>query len=115
MVIREIAGRIKARIAAEVSPVIKVSIGVGPNSYLAKTPSKMRKPDGLFFVAHADLPDVLHDLKLRDLNGIAGGMEARLHAAGSPLRTIAWSSANRTVIGFIGFECSCGEAKGFDH
>jgi len=93
VVIREIAGRIKARIAAEVSPVIKVSIGVGPNCYLAKTPSKMRKPDGLFFVAHSDLPDVLHDLKLRDLNGIAAGMEARLHAAGihTVTRARRWS------------------------
>ena len=81
-VIREIATRIKATIAREVSPVIKVSIGVGPNRYLAKTASKMRKPDGLFFVHGADLPDVLFPLKLRDLNGVGRSMETRLHAAG---------------------------------
>jgi DNA polymerase-4 len=80
--IREIAARIKATVAREVSPVIKVSIGVGPNRYLAKAASKMRKPDGLFFIAERDLPDILHPLKLRDLNGVGRSMEERLHAAG---------------------------------
>ena len=81
-VIQEIAAKIKRNIARDVSPVIKVSIGVGPNRYLAKTASKMRKPDGLFFIEHRDLPDILHDLELRDLNGIARSMESRMHAAG---------------------------------
>ena len=80
--IRDIAAKIKATIAREVSPVIKVSIGVGPNRYLAKTASKIRKPNGLFFIAEHDLPDVLHGLELRDLNGIARNMETRLHSAG---------------------------------
>ena len=81
-IVQEIALQIKATVAREVSPVIKVSIGVGPNRYLAKTASKMRKPDGLFFIHAQDLPDVLHGLSLRDLNGIARSMEARLHAVG---------------------------------
>ena len=81
-VIQKIAEKIKATVARDVSPVIKVSIGVGPNRYLAKAASKMRKPDGLFFIHHADLPDILHPLKLRDLNGIGKSMEARMHAAG---------------------------------
>ena len=80
--IRGIAARIKATIARDVSPVIKVSIGVGPNRYLAKTASKMRKPDGLFFIDETDLPDVLYDLELRDFNGIGKSMETRMHAAG---------------------------------
>jgi DNA polymerase-4 len=81
-VIQGIASKIKTTIAREVSPVIKVSIGVGPNRYLAKTASKMRKPDGLFFIEHRDLPEVLYELGLRDFNGIARNMEARMHAAG---------------------------------
>jgi DNA polymerase-4 len=80
--VREIALKIKTTVAREVSPVIKVSIGVGPNRYLAKTASKMRKPDGLFFIHAQDLPGILHGLELRDLNGIARSMEARLHAVG---------------------------------
>ncbi len=78
----EIARKIKATVAGDVSPVIKVSIGAGPNRYLAKTASKMRKPDGLFILRGEDLPDVLYDLEVRDLNGIARSMEARLHAEG---------------------------------
>jgi DNA polymerase IV len=86
-VVRGIAEKIKSTIAREVSPVIKVSIGVGPNRYLAKTASKMRKPDGLFFIEEKDLPDVLHGLPLRDLNGIGRNMEVRMHAAG--IHTVA--------------------------
>lgn len=77
-----IGRKIKETVARDVSPFIKVSIGAGPNRYLAKIASKMRKPDGLFLLEHADLPDVLHPLNLRDLTGIGRSMEARLHAAG---------------------------------
>jgi DNA polymerase IV len=81
-VVERIAREIKARVAAEISPVIKVSIGAAPNKYLAKIASKMRKPDGLFLIEEGDLPGVLYELKLRDLTGIARSMEMRLHAAG---------------------------------
>lgn len=80
--ILEIAQRIKAMVAQEVSPYVRVSIGIGPNKYLAKLASKMRKPDGLFVIKHSDLPEILHELSLRDLHGIARSMETRLHAAG---------------------------------
>lgn len=79
--VRSIGESIKAAVARDVSPVIKVSIGAAPNKWLAKTASKMRKPDGLFIIQHSDLPDVLYELPLRDLHGIAGKMEARLRAA----------------------------------
>ena len=77
-----IGRRIKETVARNVSPFIKVSVGAGPNRFLAKTASKMKKPDGLFIIEEKDLPQVLHPLKLRDLNGIARSMETRLHAAG---------------------------------
>ncbi|MEI7909337.1 MAG: DNA polymerase [Verrucomicrobiota bacterium] len=80
--VEAIANKIKATVAREVSPVIKVSIGAGPNKYLAKIASKMRKPDGLFIIQQHQLPDVLHPLKLRDLTGIGSSMEARLHSFG---------------------------------
>lgn len=80
--VERIARSIKATIARDVSPVIKVSIGVGPNKYLAKLASKMRKPDGLFILESHELPDVLHELKLSDFTGIGRKMETRLHAAG---------------------------------
>lgn len=77
-----IGRRIKETVARDVSPFIKVSVGAGPNRFLAKTASKMKKPDGLFVIEEKDLPQILHPLKLRDLNGIARSMETRLHAAG---------------------------------
>ena len=80
--VEAIGQRIKATVARDVSPVIKVSVGGGPNKYLAKIASKMRKPDGLVILEAGDLPGRLHPLALRDLTGIARSMELRLHAAG---------------------------------
>lgn len=77
-----IARRIKQRVAEDVSPVIKVSIGAAPNKYLAKIASKMRKPDGFFLIESHELPQALHPLSLPDLTGIGRSMEMRLHAAG---------------------------------
>jgi len=84
--VEAIGKKIKAAVARDVSPVIKVSIGAGPNRYLAKIASKMRKPDGLFIIEHSQLPDILHPLKLRDFTGIGSSMEARLQSFG--IRTV---------------------------
>ena len=56
--VRGIGRKIKATVARDISPVIKVSVGAGPNKYLAKMASKMRKPDGLFLIEGHDLPEV---------------------------------------------------------
>lgn len=80
--VRKIGRNIKAAVSREVSPVIRVSIGAGPNKYLAKMASKMRKPDGLFVIQADDLPGILYENQLRDFTGIATSMEFRLHAAG---------------------------------
>lgn len=78
----EVAGEIKAKLAAEFGKAICCSIGVAPNGWLAKTASKMRKPDGFFVISGADLPHALHELKLPDLHGIGKNMQLRLHARG---------------------------------
>ena len=80
--VRELGTKIKRSVLSTVGEEVKVSIGVAPNRYLAKMASKMRKPDGLFVIEHPDLPEVLHELELRDFTGIARSMEARLHASG---------------------------------
>lgn len=74
--------KVKKSVSEHVGESIKVSVGAAPNRYLAKLASKMRKPDGLFIIEHHDLPDVLHELELRDLTGIARSMETKLHAVG---------------------------------
>jgi len=54
----------------------------GVKSHRVNQASKIHKPDGLFLLHATDLPEVLHGLTLRDLNGIGQSMETRLHAAG---------------------------------
>jgi DNA polymerase-4 len=58
---------------------IRCSIGIAPNTFLAKTASNMQKPDGCVLIAQHELPSRLYDLRLRDLNGIGKQMEARLN------------------------------------
>jgi len=81
-----VARKIKERLA-EFSPVMRCSIGIAPNRWLAKVGSDMRKPDGLMLIRESDLPTALHEMKLRDLCGIGKRMERRLNAYG--IRTVA--------------------------
>ncbi|WP_333841768.1 DNA polymerase Y family protein [Pelomicrobium sp.] len=83
---RGIAGRIKAAVR-EVGDALTCSIGIAPNRFLAKTASKMDKPDGLTVIQKEDLPQALYRLQLGDLNGIGPRMRARLAAAG--IHTVA--------------------------
>jgi DNA polymerase-4 len=80
--IERVAMDIKTAVRRTLSDAVTVSIGAAPNRYLAKVASKMRKPDGFFIIHHAELPDILHSLTLRDVHGIGVAMEARVHAAG---------------------------------
>src|SRR5882757_9817975 len=49
--------------------VLRYSIGLGPNTYLAKTAADLCKPDGLTILLKKDLPYALHCMKLRDVVG----------------------------------------------
>lgn len=79
---RTVAMRIKAGLRAHVGAAVTCSIGIAPNSLLAKIAGDMKKPDGLTILRQEDLPGPLFDLKLIDLPGIGGNMERRLHRAG---------------------------------
>lgn len=79
---REIALRIKKAIREHVSHAMTCSIGIAPNSFLAKVGTEMQKPDGLVVLQAAELPDRLCALKLTDFPGINRKMEARLKANG---------------------------------
>lgn len=76
---RAIARSIKEQIWQDVGPAINCSIGIGPNSFLAKVATDMQKPDGLVLLRPEDLPGRLLDRKLTDLPGINVRMEERLH------------------------------------
>ncbi len=78
---RELATRMKRRICAELGECITCSVGVAPNSFLAKLATEMQKPDGLVILQKDDLPGRLLDLKLTDFTGINRKMKARLNGA----------------------------------
>lgn len=61
---------------------LRCSIGLAPNTYLAKTAADLCKPDGLTILLKKDLPYALHCMKLRDVVGISHAMERRLNNRG---------------------------------
>jgi DNA polymerase-4 len=77
-----LAKQIKATIAREVGEIMRCSIGIGPNWFLAKLASDIDKPNGLLVLDDADVPGKLLHLKLSDFTGIGENMEKRLQAAG---------------------------------
>jgi DNA polymerase-4 len=79
---KSLALKIKKTLAREAGPYLRCSIGLAPNTFLAKTATELEKPDGLVIIDEPDLPDCLHQLKLSDLCGIGRQMEARLKQEG---------------------------------
>ncbi len=104
---RELAGDIKKNLAEKVGEYLKVSIGLAPNTFLAKLASDMQKPDGLVVLEEHDVPEKILHLPLRALNGIGHNMEIRLNE--HRILTMAdlyrqTSAQLRTVWGGVGGE-----------
>jgi DNA polymerase-4 len=78
----EIACRIKAAIRERAGDYMSCSIGIGPNTMLAKMAADMKKPDGLVVLCDEELPAALFGLKLQDFPGIGPRMERRLNLYG---------------------------------
>jgi DNA polymerase IV len=76
----DIARRVKAGLAAQIGECLRPSIGIGPNTFIAKTASDLMKPDGLVMIQKSELPDRLFKLGVRELSGIGKQMEKRLAA-----------------------------------
>ena len=77
-----IAHSIKKEVLNTVGICLRCSVGIAPNTMLAKLASDMQKPDGLVVIEHSELPERLHPLKLQDVQGIGKRMLQRLQAAG---------------------------------
>jgi DNA polymerase IV len=82
----KIAKDVKAAISSQVGEYLRTSIGIGPNTFIAKTASDMVKPDGLVMIQQSELPERLFDLEVRALSGVGKQMEKRLHQHG--IRTV---------------------------
>lgn len=81
-----LAATIKQTIAAKAGTHLRCSIGIAPNTFLAKIASNLQKPDGCTVIESTDLPHRLHRLELRDIHGIGRAMESRLSRYG--IRTV---------------------------
>jgi DNA polymerase-4 len=78
----ELGRKVKARILERVGPMMRSSVGLATNRYLAKVASDMEKPDGLVALPLDILPEALRQLTLRDLPGIGARTEKRLNEKG---------------------------------
>jgi DNA polymerase-4 len=78
----ELGRQVKKSILERVGPMIRSSVGLATNRYLAKVASDMEKPDGLVALTLDILPEALRQLTLRDLPGIGARMEKRLNEQG---------------------------------
>ena len=98
----KLAAKIKSQINAQYAH-IGCSIGIAPNTFLAKLASNMQKPNGCVVIEDSDIPEKLYSLKLRTLTGIGSQMEAKLnhygistmqqlYAANKPQLRTAWGS-----------------------
>lgn len=78
----EIGYEIKQRLKDEIGVWMRCNIGISTNRFLAKTAAGLHKPDGLDVITSHNIRDVLGELKLTDLTGIAHRNERRLNSVG---------------------------------
>lgn len=82
---KENALKLAAKIKREINKqyaFIHCSIGIAPNTFLAKLASNMQKPNGCVVIEPQDIPEKLYTLKPRHLTGVGKRMEARLNHYG---------------------------------
>ena len=100
---RELARRLKARVRERFG--LPCTVGIGPNKLLAKTASKLGKPDGLLELTAADVPGKFQALPVGKLYGVGEEMAKKLEMLG--VRTIGQLAAVpvpilKRVFGVIG-------------
>lgn len=76
---------------------MKVSIGYGPNRFLAKMASNLKKPDGLNEISRYNIIQVLQKMELEDIKGIKDGWGGRLRMSGINT-TMKFFNANTTEL-----------------
>jgi DNA polymerase IV len=77
-----LAQRVKAEVVAQLGECMRTSVGIAPNTLLAKLASNMQKPDGLTMLQAHELPQRLYGLKPKAINGIGPRMVQRLERCG---------------------------------
>jgi DNA polymerase-4 len=77
-----LAERVKAEVVAQLGECMRTSVGIAPNTLLAKLASNMQRPDGLTVIGAHELPQRLYGLKPKAINGIGPRMVQRLERCG---------------------------------
>ena len=77
-----VGDEIKKKIKSEIGDWLTVSIGIGPNRFLAKLAAGLKKPDGLDEINSNNYIDVYSRLTLMDITGIKRANTARLNSVG---------------------------------
>ena len=80
--LESVAKEIKQRIKNEIGDWLTISVGLGPNRFLAKTAADLHKPDGLDIIDRSNYHSVYQKLALVDLHGINVQNAARLNRVG---------------------------------
>lgn len=75
------------KVTGQEGQVVKCSVGIAPNTFLAKLGTELQKPDGLVQITPDNIDHYLERLQLTDLPGIARNNARRLETIGlrSPL------------------------------
>lgn len=89
--LQDIGYEIKHKLKDKLGCWMRCNIGIGPNRFWAKTAANLHKPDGLDEVDYKNIEEILNNLKLTDLTGIAKKLERRLLQNGisSPLEFLS--------------------------
>ena len=77
-----LAKQVKEDIRLACGDYVTCSIGIAPNSFLAKLGTELQKPNGLVRITPENIDEQLSKLKLTDLPGIASKNERRLKLVG---------------------------------
>ena len=112
---KDIALKVKSTLATQIGEYLRTSIGIGPNTFIAKTASDMVKPDGLVMIDESELPDRLFALDVRALSGVGKQMEKRLAKHG--ITTVADLAAKsrdemHAIWGGVGGDIMWGRIRG---
>ncbi len=77
----KLARRLKKHVQDKVGVCLTSSVGLGPNTLIAKMASDMQKPDGLIWVPKQQIAEKMGELSIRCIPGVGSRMEAHLNKA----------------------------------
>ena len=89
--LESVAKEIKQRLKNEIGDWLTISVGIGPNRFLAKTAAGLHKQDGLDVIDQNNYQSVYRKLNLIDLHGINSQNAVRLNRVG--IRSVAQFAA----------------------